>query len=149
VFTSFGTTTWLPDLDRWAALIARSLAPGGTFYIMDGHPFSKCLSNHDDPSVLRVADRYFHSPDPERCEPDGDYAVPDAHVVTPAYKWSHGLGEIVTAIARAGLRIELLHEFACCDYEYLRNMRRADDGWWWLADETLRVPHTYSLKATP
>lgn len=101
VFTSFGTTTWLPDLDRWAALIARSLAPGGTFYIMDGHPFSMCLSNHDDPSVLRVADRYFHSPEPERCEPDGDYAVPDAHVVTPAYEWSHGMGEIVTAIARA------------------------------------------------
>src|SRR5262249_39028751 len=28
VFTSYGTTTWLPDLDRWAGLIARSLVPG-------------------------------------------------------------------------------------------------------------------------
>src|SRR5262249_46002799 len=148
VFTSFGTTTWLPDLDHWASLIMRSLRPGGMFYIADGHPFSMCLSNHDDPAVLRVAGRYFHSAIPERCDGDGDgdYAVPSACVTTPSYEWSHGLGEIVTALASAGLRIEFLHEFPCCDYEYLRNMRRDDHGWWWLVDDKLRVPHTYSIK---
>ena len=32
VFTSYGTIGWLPDLDKWAGLIAHYLKPGGTFY---------------------------------------------------------------------------------------------------------------------
>jgi hypothetical protein len=54
----------------------------------------------------------------------------------------------VTALAGAGLRIEFLHEFPFCDGPYLRNMRQDEDGWWWLTDERIRIPHTFSLKAT-
>jgi hypothetical protein len=42
----------------------------------------------------------------------------------------------------------LLHEFPYCDGEYLRGVRRDGDGWWRLADDGLRVPHSYSIKAT-
>lgn len=147
VFTSYGTTVWLPDLERWAQLIARSLRPGGMFYIIDGHPFSMCLSNDADPAVLRVATPYFHAAEPTRYEGSVDYAVKTAPVSLPSYEWSHGLGEIVTALAGAGLRIAFLHEFPCCDGEYLRNMRQDSDGWWWLADERIRIPHSYSIKA--
>ena len=38
VFTSYGTIGWLPDLDKWAAVVARYLTPGGVFYIADFHP---------------------------------------------------------------------------------------------------------------
>jgi SAM-dependent methyltransferase len=148
VFTSYGTTTWLPDLGRWASLIAHSLRPGGMFYIIDGHPFSMCVNNDDDPSVLKVASSYFHQPEPARYESDGDYAVPNARPTSPCYEWTHGLGEIVTALTTAGLRIEFLHEFPCCDYEYLENMHRDEHGWWWLNDGMFRIPHTYSIKAT-
>jgi SAM-dependent methyltransferase len=147
VFTSFGTTTWLPDLDRWARLVACSLRPGGMFYVMDGHPFSRCLKNRGDSSVLRVVETYFSPREPEHCEPDTDYAVTTARSTEPSYEWTHSLGEIVTAIASAGLRIEFLHEFPCCDFDFLHDMRRDDEGWWWL-DHAPRVPHTYSLKAT-
>ena len=39
VFTSYGVLVWLPDLDRWASTIQRLLRPGGTFYIVEFHPF--------------------------------------------------------------------------------------------------------------
>jgi SAM-dependent methyltransferase len=148
VFTSYGTTVWLPNLERWASLIASSLKPGGMFYIVDGHPFSVSLSNAEDPSVLKVANPYFHTPDPERCDGDGDYAVPTARVTSASYEWCHPIGEIVTALASAGLRIEFLHEFPFCDYDYLQNMRADDQGRWWLADDRNPIPLTYSIKAT-
>jgi SAM-dependent methyltransferase len=147
VFTSYGTTVWLPDLARWARLIARSLRPGGMFYIVEGHPFSKCLDNSDDPAVLRVAHPYL-SDGPIRCDGGFDYAVGDAAIARPSYEWSHGLGDIVTALAGAGLRIEFLHEFPVCEGEYLSNMCQDGDGWWRLADGHLRIPHSYSIKAT-
>ena len=34
VFTSYGAICWLPDLDKWAAVVASNLAPGGLFYMM-------------------------------------------------------------------------------------------------------------------
>ncbi|HEY4210663.1 MAG TPA: class I SAM-dependent methyltransferase, partial [Steroidobacteraceae bacterium] len=148
VFTSFGTTVWLPDLDRWAALIARSLAPGGMFYIIDGHPFSCCLGNAGEPSSVRVVEPYFR-PGPARFEGGGgDYAVADATVETPSYEWSHTLGDIVTAIATAGLRIVFLHEFPFGDYPALETMTRGRDGYYRLADESKRIPHMFSIKAT-
>ncbi|HYZ62281.1 MAG TPA: class I SAM-dependent methyltransferase, partial [Acetobacteraceae bacterium] len=38
VFTTWGTTCWLPDLARWAEIIAHFLRPGGRFYFADMHP---------------------------------------------------------------------------------------------------------------
>ena len=39
VFTSFGTIGWLPDLEKWADVIAHFLKKGGVFYIADFHPW--------------------------------------------------------------------------------------------------------------
>jgi 2-polyprenyl-3-methyl-5-hydroxy-6-metoxy-1,4-benzoquinol methylase len=39
VYMSWGVLCWLPDLTRWAEIIARYLKPGGFFYIAEAHPF--------------------------------------------------------------------------------------------------------------
>ncbi|HEV7556919.1 MAG TPA: class I SAM-dependent methyltransferase, partial [Kofleriaceae bacterium] len=148
VFTSFGTTVWLPDLDRWAALIARSLVPGGFFYIIDGHPFSCCLGHDGDPSVVRVVEPYFRAGVTRFEGGGGDYGLRDAAVESPSCEWSHTLGEIVTALATAGLRIVFLHEFPFGDYAAMETMQRGGDGYCRLADESKRIPHMYSIKAT-
>lgn len=144
VFTSFGTTVWLPDLDRWARLIARSLAPGGFFYIVDGHPFSHVLGGGQ-----RVVAPYFRA-GPEHCPPGfGDYAVPDAKIETPSYEWTHTLGQIVTALASAGLRIAFLHEHPFADWEFGSGMVRGPDGYYRYTDpNAAALPLMYSIKAT-
>lgn len=38
VFTSYGTTKWFPDLNKWAQLIQRYLKDNGMFVIVDFHP---------------------------------------------------------------------------------------------------------------
>jgi 2-polyprenyl-3-methyl-5-hydroxy-6-metoxy-1,4-benzoquinol methylase len=38
VFTSYGAVCWLPDLHRWADIVASSLAVGGVFYMVEFHP---------------------------------------------------------------------------------------------------------------
>jgi 2-polyprenyl-3-methyl-5-hydroxy-6-metoxy-1,4-benzoquinol methylase len=38
VFTSYGVVGWLPDLDKWAEIIAYYLKPSGTFYLAEFHP---------------------------------------------------------------------------------------------------------------
>ena len=37
-YVTWGTICWLPDLPRWARVIASLLAPGGFLYFADAHP---------------------------------------------------------------------------------------------------------------
>jgi SAM-dependent methyltransferase len=113
VFTSWGVLCWLPDLERWARLIADHLSPGGLFYIAEFHPFLFALADDcEEPRLAR--DSYFHSSAATAWANDGrgSYADPDARVAAPVeYQWDHPLGEIVSALTTAGLTIEYLHEF--------------------------------------
>src|SRR5215471_11552990 len=38
VVTTYGVLSWLPDLDRWARVVAHFLRPGGTFCLVEIHP---------------------------------------------------------------------------------------------------------------
>jgi len=113
VFTSWGVLIWLADLAGWARLIADYLVPGGVFYIAEFHPFALTLDDQADEPLVGH-DFYFPTAEPHAWENDGSgsYADPAAHVAAPVqYEWNHSLGEIVTALLAAGLRIEYLHEF--------------------------------------
>ena len=40
VYVSLGALCWLPRVERWAAQVGALVAPGGRFYLHDGHPLS-------------------------------------------------------------------------------------------------------------
>ena len=45
VFVNWGAVNWLPDIRRWAEIVADFLNPGGALYLADGHP---CALVFDD-----------------------------------------------------------------------------------------------------
>lgn len=107
VFTSYGVLTWLNDIDKWAEIVARYLKPGGIFYMVEFHPL---FSSIDDDGV-HLKYPYFYSPEPMKFKAEGSYADPDADFKSDSYEWSHSIGEVVTALIEAGLKIDFLHEF--------------------------------------
>ncbi len=154
VFTSWGAIEWLPDLQRWAAIVARHLKSGGSFYMAEIHPLAYALDEVPGEHELRV--KYRLLPDPD--EPDveavvGSYAERGAdttgHV---AWGWTHSFAEILGALSGAGLRLEHLHEFPTSPAPLWEWMLRDDDRWWWLpgADGAPRkdLPLSFSLRAT-
>lgn len=152
VFTSYGVLVWLPDITGWAEVIAHFLKPGGTFYIVEFHPFCLVFDNGDDVTGLQVANPYFHSAEPLEFEVSGSYADREAKVEQPVeYEWMHSLGDIVNALIGAGLRIEFLHEFPyAVDPAILPPSAtvRDEEGWYRLADRDNMIPLMFSLKAT-
>jgi SAM-dependent methyltransferase len=149
VFTSFGVINWLPDIERWAAVAARFLRPGGQFFIADLHPISHVIFElePDDDGVLRSDWPYF-SDESHAFDDDGSYADTEADVEhTETREWFHDLGSVVTALIDAGLRIESLgeHPFACFE-QFRGQMRQRDDGFWEIPGED--YPLTFSVRAT-
>jgi SAM-dependent methyltransferase len=147
VYTSRGAITWLPDLSEWASTIVHFLCPGGIFYITEFHPILWALD--DASEELRVAYPYFPSGEPVVFPVEGSYADPDAEVQTEVeYAWPHPIGEVVTAIAGAGLVVELLNEFDWVDYKAMKFLEQSEDGRWRLPKDVKgELPLMYSLRA--
>lgn len=148
VYTSNGVLAWLPDLTRWAQVVAHFLKPGGTFYMAELHPFALVFDDENS-SELRVRYPYFHNPEPMVFEVQGTYADREAEVEQKLeYEWTHSLSEILNSLIKAGLRIDFLHEFSFCTYEMLPGlMERGEDGLWRLKENDGSLPLMFSLKA--
>lgn len=149
VFTSYGVLGWLPDIEGWAEIVAHFLTPGGVFYIAEIHPFSQVFENTSEDRELRLAQPYFHTEQPIRFESQGNYADPDSDFQGVEYYWPHGLGSIVTALIRAGLRIEFLHEFPYTLHNTQHaGMEQGEDGYWRVGGQKSDIPLLFSIRAT-
>ena len=154
VYTSRGVLNWLPDMTEWAQVVAHFLRPGGFLYLHDGHPILYPLADADELDHGEPRDQpvfkfpYFAREEPVRWPVQGSYADPGADVREPhTYEWPHPMGEIVTAIAEAGLRIELLHEQPFLSWPR-SILVKGDDGEWHLPEGFLgELPLMFSLKA--
>jgi SAM-dependent methyltransferase len=142
VYTGKGALNWLPDLDRWASVVHDLLAPGGLLYLSEFHPVASVLA--DDQPV--PAYDYF-STEAVPFESAGSYADPAARTEHNAtFEWFHPIGEVITAVLRAGLVLELFHEWDFTMFDQFPFLVRGPDGLRrWPGPGTL--PLMYSLKA--
>jgi SAM-dependent methyltransferase len=145
VFTSYGVLNWLRDLGRWAGIIAHFLAPGGRFYMVEFHPFSRVFDASSP--ELKVANGYFFSAEPFRFESQGSYAAEGGDEALHGYNWNHSLGEVLNALIGAGLTIEFFNEFPFTLRERIKGMVQGEDGLWRLGRENGKVPLLFSLQA--
>lgn len=109
VFTTRGVLMWFGDLDRWARNCVDLVRPGGAFYLLDIHPLAMAL--HPTPTGYEPASDYFGGGGPNVTAEDRSYAVADVGLKNQeTHEWIHPVGEVVTALAGAGLVIDFLHE---------------------------------------
>jgi SAM-dependent methyltransferase len=147
VFTSHGVLSWLPDLNAWARVIAHFLKPGGLFFIAEAHP-TAYIFDDEHPDDLRVRYPYFHSDEPGQSPVHGSYADRDAAIDAVEYWWAFSIGDVINALARAGLRIEELREYPYNAWQFFPFMIQDADGWWRLPDRFPPLPLMFALKAT-
>ena len=110
VYTGIGALCWLPDIRRWARVVAALLRPGGRLFIRDGHPMLLTIEERDD-DLLAVKYPYFEQPEPVTWTEGGTYVDTDTvFTQNVSHEWNHGIGEIVTALLDAGLALTGLVE---------------------------------------
>ena len=137
VYTSLGVLCWIPNVNRWAHVVARFLKPGGTFYIREYHPLAWMLNLKQCPPTICFP--YFQTEQPSVRLLDGSI-------------WNHGLAETVQALINAGLRIEALEEETRFEVKRPTHdwpiLPQDEAGWHTLQDDWPRFPLTYTIRAT-
>src|SRR5206468_3957002 len=75
------------------------------------HPIADVFDDSPGVAELRVAYPYFPQAEPLKLQTQGTYADRSAAVENAtSYAWVHSVGEILTALLGAGLRLEFFHE---------------------------------------
>lgn len=146
VFTSHGVLGWLPDLPAWGRVIAHFLKPGGTFYIVEGHP-TAFIFDEENPNDLRVRYPYFHSVSPGSALVNGTYADRSADIHGVEYFWIFSMSDVISALMGAGLRIVEMREYDYLSWQMYPFMEKDAEGWWRLPDRFPRLPLMFSLRA--
>jgi SAM-dependent methyltransferase len=144
VYTGIGALMWLPDIARWASVVARLLEPGGALYLVEVHPLIDVFAD----ATLDVQHDYFHDPAGTVFEGTGSYADPAATTWrNRSVEWRHPLGDVVTSLIDAGLRIELLREHDLTVYARWPFLQQRADGCFHFPPAMKRLPLLYSLRA--
>ncbi len=148
VYTGIGAICWLPDIERWAEVVGRLLAPGGRLFMREGHPMLWALEESRSDGLLAVEYPYFEREEPLVFSDGASYVetdVPFEHTVS--HSWNHGLGEIVTALMGQGLQLTGLVEHDSVPWDALPGrMDSLEGGEFRLADRPWRVAHSYTLQ---
>ena len=134
VFTSYGSVCWLPDLERWAQVISSNLAVGGTFYMVEFHPVHDLLAGYP----------YFGRAEPDVIE-EGTYTDNGADAVAELATWAHPISSVINTLARSGMEIQRVNEFAYSPYNCFDGLVEREPGRFYLRHRGNDVPMVYSL----
>jgi SAM-dependent methyltransferase len=141
VYTGIGALCWMPDIRRWAAIVAELLRPRGRLFMREGHPVLWAICDPRPDGLLVLDYPYF--------ETDG-YAGSGEITAPESVSFNHGLGEIFTALVDAGLAVTGLEEHREVPWNPLGDamIPSADyEEEFVLAEGRDRMPLTYTLQA--
>ena len=141
LYTGRGALIWLQDLDAWAAVVRRLLTDDGRFVLFDGHPVEWLFDVDRDGRWIATDYDYFAGPEaskgwaPEYIE---SLSISDED---QSWKFARAwtLGEVVTALLRAGLAIQAVAEHPVDWWGGHRDVRPEERG---------RIPLSFSIVAT-
>jgi SAM-dependent methyltransferase len=141
LYTGRGSLMWLQDLDAWAAVLRRLLAPQGRLVIFEGHPAEWLVDADRDGYWMLTDYDYFGGPEASRGWAPAyidRLSIPDEEQHWKfARAWT--LGEVITALLRSGLRLTEVAEHPVDWWAGHRDVRPEERG---------RFPLSFSVTAT-
>jgi SAM-dependent methyltransferase len=144
VVATYGVLCWIADVEAWMRGAAMALKPGGSLVLVDMHPAFQTVAAIDP----LVADWPYGGGEPHRETVTGTYAEPG--LTLPAQdtvQYPYSLGEIVTAVADAGLTMKHLGEHIATELDPRSILLPDQDGLYRLPFGDSHLPILYSLRA--
>ena len=143
VFTSYGTITWLPDLDKWGKLISKFLKTDGKFIFVEFHPVVWMF----DDNFEKIGYNYFNVAPIVETE-TGTYADKNAEISQSYVTWNHSMSEVVGSLLNNSMNIIDFQEYDYSPYNCFNNLEQGADEMWRIKGMDEKMPMMYSIKAT-
>jgi SAM-dependent methyltransferase len=148
-YTGIGALCWLPSIERWADIVSRLLKPGGRLFIREAHPMLWTLSDPRPDELLVVQYPYFETAQGTEFIEPKTYVEHDHELSSPRFiNFNHGIGQILTAVMGAGLRLTAFEEHQSIPWDpFGAAGYQGDDGEYRLREQPERMAASYTLQA--
>ncbi|HIF79859.1 MAG TPA: class I SAM-dependent methyltransferase [Gammaproteobacteria bacterium] len=150
VFSTWGTTIWLPDIWRWGEVFAGFVKPGGRAYFADFHPTIAILDEVGGSLVPKYSWR-TPSDQPEVFEEDITYTGAHSKLKNKkTVEWIHPVSDHLNALLNQGLQLEYLHEhevIPCKFFQCLEAVSNPTSGavYYRMPKGGVQLPLAYSM----
>ncbi len=140
VYTGRGALNWLHDMDGWAAVVSRLLAPGGRLYLFENHPLSWIWDQEaTDLRLDPIYGDYFQT-NAEASQGWGPTYVGELskpkEQLSKKYESQKTFAQIINPLVNAGLRLEKIDEHSNEYWDAFPNLPEAVKS---------KLPNTFSL----
>lgn len=142
VYASYGVIGWLPDMQRWAQVVARYVKPGGKFVFVEFHPVI-WMFNGD---FTGIQYSYFNKEAIIETI-SGTYADRSADINKQEIGWNHDLAEVIQGLINAGLTIAHFNEYDYSPHNCFANTVEVAPGRFRIKGLEEKIPMVYSLVA--
>lgn len=142
VYTTYGTIGWLPDLDKWAAIINQYLKPGGQLVFVEFHPVVWMFDDHFE----KVGYNYFNTGPIIESE-NGTYADKSAAIHQEYVMWNHSLSEVFTSLINNGLNVSQFAEYDYSPYNCFNHAISFEPKKFRISHLDNKIPMVYSIVA--
>lgn len=140
VYTSYGTIGWLPDLDKWAKVIAGALKPNGKLVFFEFHPVVWMYDN----DFNEVFYDYFKS-EPIKEEETGTYADKESEIQNKTISWNHSLSEVFQSLLKQNISLEYFEEFNYSHYNCFSGTEEFEPGKFRIQKFGNKIPMMYGI----
>ena len=142
VFTSYGTIGWLPDMDKWANIVAQYLKPSGQLVFADFHPVVWMFDDEFD----FIQYRYFKSEAIIDTQ-SGTYADRTAPIEIVDISWNHSIAEVLNSLLQKGMELVDLQEYDYSPYDCFSGMEKLAEDKYIVKKMGNKLPLVYSIVA--
>jgi 2-polyprenyl-3-methyl-5-hydroxy-6-metoxy-1,4-benzoquinol methylase len=143
VFTSYGVIGWLPDMNRWAALVSHFLKSDGKLLLVEFHPVVWML----DYDFSKISYSYFNAGAIVE-QSEGTYTDRNAKINAEEVSWNHDLAEVIQALINQKLQITQFSEYDYSPYNCFRHLEEFSPGKFSVKHLESKIPMVYALMAT-
>ncbi|MGV0922206.1 class I SAM-dependent methyltransferase [Empedobacter tilapiae] len=142
VFTSYGTITWLPDLDQWGKLISKFLKPNGKFVFAEFHPVVWMFDDNFD----KIGYNYFNVESIIETE-NGTYADRNADISQSYVTWNHSMSKVITSLIDNGMELKQFQEYDYSPYNCFNKTFEFEPKKYRIKHLENKIPMVYSIVA--
>jgi ubiquinone/menaquinone biosynthesis C-methylase UbiE len=142
IYTSYGTITWLPDLNKWSAVISKFLKPQGKFVFVEFHPVVWMF----DDNFEKVGYNYFNTGPIVETEV-GTYADRSADLNQEYVCWNHSLSEVLSSLIHNKFTISSFEEYDYSPYNCFQHTIEFKPKKFRIEHLDNKIPMVYSLIA--
>ena len=141
IYASYGVLCWIDDINKWTRTLSSYLKPGGSFLLIDDHPYVNTLEFVQD--KYEIKSNYTKNKIPFEFVNEYSYTGPEFKLQDNkiAYEWNHSIDEIISSFLKANVILTSFYEYEFTFWQRFSFLKQSSEGYYFKDSSNKNAPN--------